>query len=85
MFPPHIWEDGRLFMDGGTIRNVNTLSAIEQCLEIVDDESQITIDVLACGDPNQAEVMAELPSNTIGWWLRARTLDDAYSGGNIYR
>ena len=72
-------------MDGGTIRNVNTLSAIEQCLEIVDDESKITIDVLACGDPNEAEVLAELPGNTIGWWLRAPGLDDAYSGGNIYR
>ena len=28
IFPPFIWDDGRLFMDGGSIRNVNTLSAI---------------------------------------------------------
>ena len=48
-FPPHIWHDGRgIFMDGGTWYNTNMNSAILQCLDMVDDESKITIDLLMC-------------------------------------
>ena len=71
-------------MDGGTIRNVNTLSAIEQCMQIVDDESKITIDVMVCGGDNSASETTD-DHNTVGWWWRARYLDDAYSGPNIFR
>ena len=78
VFPPFIWEDGRLFMDGGTIRNVNTLSAIEQCKQLVDDESKITIDVMVCASPDKADVMTKDASNTIGWWWRSRGLSDGY-------
>ena len=35
-------------MDGGTVYNLNIDSAIEQCLELVDDYSKITVDVLVC-------------------------------------
>ena len=48
VFPPFDWGDGRLFMDGGASGNINVISAIDQCLEIVDDESKITIDVFIC-------------------------------------
>jgi len=33
-------------MDGGIIRSIDVGGAIEKCLEIVDDPSQITIDVI---------------------------------------
>ena len=38
LFPPqHI--DGRVLIDGGTAMGLDAVSAIEKCLEIVDDES----------------------------------------------
>jgi len=85
IFPPFIWDDGRIFMDGGTIRNVNTLSAIEQCKQLVDDESKITVDVMVCTGPDVAEPMTEDASNTMEWWWRSRGLSDGYLGSNIYK
>jgi len=35
-------------MDGGTVWNTNLVSAVERCREIVDDDSQITLDVIVC-------------------------------------
>ena len=33
-------------MDGGTVWNTNLVSAVERCREIVDDDSNITLDVI---------------------------------------
>ena len=38
-------------MDGGTVYNVNMEAAVRQCMELVDDESKITVDVYICGAP----------------------------------
>ena len=35
-------------MDGGTIYNVNLISAVQQCIEVVDDYSKIIVDVAIC-------------------------------------
>ena len=35
-------------MDGGTVYNIDPISAIEQCLEIVDNEEDIILDVSIC-------------------------------------
>ena len=35
-------------MDGGTVWNVNLVSAAERCLEIVDDDSKIIMDIVIC-------------------------------------
>ena len=48
IFPNRKWEDrGVICMDGGTTWNVNLVSAIERCREIVDDDSDITIDIIS--------------------------------------
>ena len=48
IFPPqHI--NGMVLMDGGTVWDVNIDSAINQCLEVVDSEEDIIIDVAICG------------------------------------
>jgi len=39
IFPQHIWKGKGVFMDGGTVYNINLESAIHQCLTLVDDES----------------------------------------------
>ena len=63
-FPPHNWEGRGIFMDGGTENNINLDSAINQCLDLVDDESKITIDILICGDNAPPE---EWDSDGNGW------------------
>merc|ERR1712227_1116194 len=35
-------------MDGGTVWNLNLASAVKRCREQVDDDSQITIDIVVC-------------------------------------
>ena len=35
-------------MDGGTVWNTNLVSAVERCREIVDDDSEIILDVIMC-------------------------------------
>ena len=54
VFPHQIWPglgpdgDDVVCMDGGTVWNTNLVSAIERCREQVDDDSQITLDVIEC-------------------------------------
>lgn len=36
----------RIFIDGGVLLNVDVGSAIDRCLEIVDDEEDIIMDVI---------------------------------------
>ena len=36
VFPPFVWGDGRMFMDGGAVHNVNAHSAIDECMKLVD-------------------------------------------------
>jgi predicted patatin/cPLA2 family phospholipase len=47
VFPPQHLED-HLLMDGGTVWNTNLISAVEKCMELVDDESKITLDIAVC-------------------------------------
>jgi hypothetical protein len=55
-------------MDGGTVWNVNLVSAVERCKEIVDDESQIIMDIISCGSGRLQKTNET--SNTIGNYLR---------------
>ena len=50
IFPHQVWSEDVVCMDGGTVWNTNLASAIHRCEEIVDDHSQITLDVLICQD-----------------------------------
>ena len=36
---PNKHLDGKILMDGGTVWNTNLVSAIDRCMELVDDES----------------------------------------------
>ena len=44
-FPPTAFED-QLFMDGGTAWNVNIAGAVDRCLELVEDESHVILDIM---------------------------------------
>jgi predicted patatin/cPLA2 family phospholipase len=45
---PFVSTRGSQFGDGGVINSINVLSAIERCLEIVDDPADIVLDMISC-------------------------------------
>ena len=48
-FPPAHYNNS-YYIDGGSTWNINIDSAIQRCLEIVDDPAKITVDVMICGN-----------------------------------
>ena len=66
-------------MDGGTAYNMNIEAAIRQCREIVDDDSQIIVDMYICDAPDAPEQEEE---STHSWELfhRSRQLHKYYNG-----
>ena len=69
VFPPHHWPGRGYFMDGGTVWNINVEAAVDQCLEIVDDESKITIDIAICSTVPQESY--KITKNAAKNYLRA--------------
>ena len=55
VFPHQTWPDplDMVCMDGGTLWNLNIVSAINRCREFVDDDSKITLDILVIGWSSQ--------------------------------
>ena len=47
--------NGYVFMDGGTVWNVNLTTAVQECMEIVDDYSDIIVDIAICGYSNNPD------------------------------
>ena len=72
--------NGYVFMDGGTVWDVNLTSAVEQCKEIVDDYSDVIVDVAICGysalpgGPTQKNAVKNLQN--------ARNIRDYYNNSN---
>ena len=77
VFPHRVIENMTL-MDGGTVWNLNLVSAIERCREQVDDDSQITIDVISCARVFRSD--ANHTDNAIGNWLKYRDIKTFNSG-----
>jgi len=51
VFPFQDWTINNqqvIAIDGGSVWNTNLVSAVERCKELVDDESQITLDIIEC-------------------------------------
>ena len=81
VFPPTPWEGRGLFLDGGTATNVNVEDAIFQCMDLVDDESQIYIDVMLIGGDKIVDEDTDV-GKTMSNWMRARSIGKPYHGGN---
>lgn len=82
-FPHQIWEgelpDGSnvVCMDGGTVYNTNLVSAVNKCRETVDDDSEITLDIVIC---DSADIDTwEDEGNAINNYLRYRSLKEYHS------
>jgi hypothetical protein len=71
-------------MDGGTVYNTNLVSAIQRCQEQVDDDSQITMDIIICDDTNVGS--GEKSSNAYYNFLRYKDIKDGYSNtADVYK
>ena len=68
-------------MDGGTVWNVNIDSAIRQCLEVVDDESDIIVDIAICDDDTISPVDPET-EGTIWNFFRSYNIHDFYDSSD---
>jgi len=78
VFPPHQWKRG-VFMDGGTVWNVNIDSAIQECLKVVDSQDKITVDVVICSHPPTPDSRWSLNKDAIADYMYARNIHSFYS------
>ena len=79
LFPPYNWEGKGLFVDGGLASNLNIEDAILQCKELVEDDSQITVDILICQESQEVdewEVLGKTASN----YFRAKAIHNSKHG-----
>lgn len=80
VFPDQDWDGGKtVAIDGGSAWNTNLVSSIKRCREQVDDDSQITIDVVSCFAHDES-VKYKKDGNTIHNFLRYKDIKDYYSG-----
>jgi len=77
VFPPQKLN-GYVFMDGGTVWNANLATAVEQCKELVDDYSDIVVDIALCSYSSMPE--ETVSKNAIENWKAARDIHQYYAG-----
>lgn len=77
VFPPQHMED-KILMDGGTVWNTNLISAIDHCMELVGDESKITLDIAVCGSYYLNDMDDD--KKAIGNLMRKNEIKDYYKG-----
>jgi hypothetical protein len=63
-------------MDGGTVYNINVVSAVERCREIVDSDSDIILDVVSPWVRDMPDDKDE--HTTIPFWMRFNSLRKYY-------
>lgn len=71
--------DGGVYVDGGTAMGLDAISAVEKCLELVDDESQITLDIILL-DRFATTPGEEDDGDTIANILRLHEMKSYYKG-----
>lgn len=73
-FPHQVWPDRDVVcMDGGTAWNTNLVTAVERCREVVDDDSQITLDIVECS-PHSLDILKKPEQATIGNFRRYKDI-----------
>lgn len=83
VFPHQVWSNEVVCMDGGTVWNTNLVSAIERCHEIVDEDEQITMDVIICDDYQFGTWSDQ--NNAYNDFLRFKDIKDAYTDmGDVF-
>jgi predicted acylesterase/phospholipase RssA len=85
VFPHQVWktDEGNdiVCMDGGSVWNTNLVSAVQRCRETVDDDSEITLDVIDCGSPDSVGSWKD-ENNALSNYMRFRDIQSYTSGSN---
>ena len=68
-------------MDGGTIWDLDITAAIQQCLNVVDNEEDIIVDIAICGD-SVISKESEVSRDAINNWQRSDGLHKFYRDSN---
>ena len=77
VFPPHNWKSKGVFMDGGTVYNINMEGAISQCKDAGFEEKDIIMDVLLCGPSDGVEAHTDT-GKTYENFMRKRSIHSFY-------
>lgn len=76
----------RTLIDGGVIWNLDISSAIRRCKEIVENEEDIIVDIILCGNENKIKTKEDLHKlSAMDHMLRSMEIKDYYSSINNYR
>ena len=70
-----------MLMDGGTVWNTDPISAIKQCLEVVDNEEDIIVDIAICGT-DTIKKKDETSHNSLFEFFRSYQLHSYYNSAN---
>ena len=77
VFPPaHI--DDYILIDGGSTWNSNLITAVDRCLEIVDDPSKIIMDIISC-ENDKLGTEDDTSDNAVGNFIRSYSIR-SYNG-----
>ena len=60
-------------MDGGTVYNINLVSAVHRCREVVDDDSKIVLDIIDCFASAKLDGWED-PNNALSNYLRFKSI-----------
>lgn len=81
---PHITRGDKELVDGGVIWNLDVASAVRRCKEIVDDEKDIIVDLVLCGD-HKIEKKDDIDRySTLQHFLRGMEVKSFYNGMSDY-
>ncbi|CAI2373547.1 unnamed protein product [Moneuplotes crassus] len=81
---PHVTRGEYELVDGGVIWNIDIPSAVRRCREVVDDDEDIIIDMVLCGNHRIKEVDNLHKYSTMQHLLRGHEISSFYNGMNDY-
>ena len=81
VFPPQHFK-GHLLMDGGTVWDIDAFSAVEQCLDVVDDVSDVIVDVLMCSPRTTPSEMKQPSHDSFYELFRGHAIKKYYTNSN---
>lgn len=81
---PHITRDQYELIDGGVIWNLDIASGIRRCKEVVDNDDDIIVDMVLCGDHKIEKKEVTEKYSTFQHLLRGMEVSSFYNGMSDY-
>mmetsp|Transcript_5688 Transcript_5688/g.7626 ORF Transcript_5688/g.7626 Transcript_5688/m.7626 type:complete len:135 (+) Transcript_5688:534-938(+) len=81
IFQPRQFK-GHLLMDGGTIWGTNPFSAVEQCMELVEDPEDVIVDICICSGEISPDQTSAVSKNSLRNFMRGADIHKSYTSGH---